>query len=241
LDRAFSRCIFDGGSDARTALDDAVRHGNNPYRCACPGSDVRSTLPGLHAGLQQRRQLHRVWLYIDGSVCSVGVRPRSSVLRQPIFCAYRQESVAQGPIGGSRHAHQGDTRLAKAPLKPQGTSSKIALPVLRQLLGHLIPPALRRLMPKRFESSAAASNTSTDLEGSSATVRSFAQRTSGRNARCARISKRQFTVETSRRQRRERGPEPAPVGRYRLSRLEPRAAGHGSGHACRRSSAARPA
>ena len=46
-------------------LDDAVRHGNNPYRCACTGSDVRSTLPGLHAGLQQRRQLHRVWLILD--------------------------------------------------------------------------------------------------------------------------------------------------------------------------------
>ncbi len=61
----FSRSIFDGGSDARTALDDAVRHGNNPYRCACTGSDVRSTLPGLHAGLQQRRQLHRVWLILD--------------------------------------------------------------------------------------------------------------------------------------------------------------------------------
>src|SRR6266480_3226126 len=85
-----------GGSDARTALDDAVRHGNNPYRCACPGSDVRSTLPCLHAGLQQRRQFHRVWLYINGSVCSDGVRPRSSVLRQPILCAYKQESVSQG-------------------------------------------------------------------------------------------------------------------------------------------------
>src|SRR5258706_9901565 len=92
----FSRSIFDGGSDARTALDDAVRHGNNPYRCACPGSDVRSTFPGLHAGLQQRRELHRVWLYINGSVCSVRVRPRSSVLRQPILCTYRQESVSQG-------------------------------------------------------------------------------------------------------------------------------------------------
>ena len=54
-----------GGSDARTALDDAVRHGNDPYRRACTGSDVRSTLPGLHAGLQQRRQLHRVWLILD--------------------------------------------------------------------------------------------------------------------------------------------------------------------------------
>jgi len=61
----FSRSIFDGGSDARTALDDAVRHGNDPYRRACTGSDVRSTLPGLHAGLQQRRQLHRVWLILD--------------------------------------------------------------------------------------------------------------------------------------------------------------------------------
>jgi hypothetical protein len=96
LSRARSARQSDGGSDARTALDDAVRHGNNPDRCACPGSDVRSTLPGLHAGLQQRRQLHRVWLYINGSVCSVGVRPRSSVLRQPILCAYRQESVSQG-------------------------------------------------------------------------------------------------------------------------------------------------
>jgi hypothetical protein len=62
----FSPSIFDGGSDARTALDDAVRHGNNPDRCTCTGSDVRSALPGLHAGLQQRRQLDRVWLYIDG-------------------------------------------------------------------------------------------------------------------------------------------------------------------------------
>jgi hypothetical protein len=58
--------VFEGGSDARTALDDAVRHGNNPDRCTCTGSDVRSALPGLHAGLQQRRQLDRVWLYIDG-------------------------------------------------------------------------------------------------------------------------------------------------------------------------------
>ena len=96
LGAGFSPSIFDGGSDARTALDDAVRHGNNPDRCTCTGSDVRSTLPGLHAGLQQRRQLDRVWLYIDGRVCSVGVRPRSSVLRQPILCAYRQESVSQG-------------------------------------------------------------------------------------------------------------------------------------------------
>jgi hypothetical protein len=62
----FSPSIFEGGSDARTALDDAVRHGNNPDRCTCTGSDVRSALPGLHAGLQQRRQLDRVWLYIDG-------------------------------------------------------------------------------------------------------------------------------------------------------------------------------
>jgi len=91
-----SPSIFDGGSDARIALDDAVKRGNNPYRCTCRGSDVRSTLPGLHAGLQQRGQLYRVWLYVNGSMCGVGVRPRSSVLRQPILCAYRQESLSQG-------------------------------------------------------------------------------------------------------------------------------------------------
>jgi hypothetical protein len=45
--------------------------------------------------------LHRVRLYIDGSVCAVGIGPRGAMLGQPIFrgckCAYQPNIRAATP------------------------------------------------------------------------------------------------------------------------------------------------
>jgi hypothetical protein len=58
---------------------------NNVGRCVCTGPDLRSELPDMPADLWPERQLYCVWLYIDGAVQIVRVRPRGAVHHQSVL------------------------------------------------------------------------------------------------------------------------------------------------------------
>lgn len=83
------RTCISGGDDewrayhARTDLDVSL---DRSLVCRRPGarSNVRSCLPRLHAGLRQRRQLHRVPLHDDGGMQGRGYRPGGGLLRQSV-------------------------------------------------------------------------------------------------------------------------------------------------------------
>jgi hypothetical protein len=62
---------------------------NHARRSVRAGPDLRSELPDLPADLWPERQLYCVWLYIDGAVQIVRVRPRGAVHRQPVLRGHK--------------------------------------------------------------------------------------------------------------------------------------------------------
>src|SRR4051794_13272844 len=61
------------------------RDRNDAGRRVRAGADLRSEFPDLPADLWPQRRLYCVWLYIDGPVQIVRIRPRGAVHHQPIF------------------------------------------------------------------------------------------------------------------------------------------------------------
>ena len=81
--------MIEGGSDECAAdkcaaLDDRSDRDHVDRRTS-PGSDLRSKLPDLPANLWQGRQLHRMQIYIDGSVQTDRIGPRGPMHHQSIF------------------------------------------------------------------------------------------------------------------------------------------------------------
>lgn len=89
-----------GGSDAYTWLGSSCAR-NHRHSARSKSSDLRSSLPGLPAGLGQQGQLYRVWLHIHAPMCCVSFRPCGRMLCEPILLRAsirRSPSVPASPV-----------------------------------------------------------------------------------------------------------------------------------------------
>ena len=84
--------------------ENAVRHElrdlrgcNDSGRVAGMVPSLRSGFPRLPANLWNCRQRHRLFVYVAGSMCSIGVGPRGSVPDQSVLCARKCQAVIQRP------------------------------------------------------------------------------------------------------------------------------------------------
>ena len=84
--------------------ENAVRHElrdlrgcNDSGRVAGMVPSLRSGFPRLPANLWNCRQRHRLFVYVAGSMCSIGVGPRGSVPDQSVLCARKCRAAIQRP------------------------------------------------------------------------------------------------------------------------------------------------